>query len=499
MSDQPQDIGQNYQKTVMLFPEAIIVLDGTGTLIRADKQTVRIFGWENEQELIGKKVFDFVVDEDKQIVQAAFEKILLDGSITNVQCTALTKDGSHLRVSASGSLFVDSQGNPKEVICIIHNITLHLSEFEQVKEAERQLSEAQQIAHFGSWEWDIPLNKFQWTDEMFKLFALVPQSMPVNNETLVAHVHEEDKEKVKNFITNSLNNGSDILDFRFVNSGNGTTSWLHSRSKTFYDAAHKPLRMVGTVHDITHEKEIDQVKTQFLSLASHQMRGPLTTINWHAEMLLQQQGEGLSETQKKYINELYNASKRIVQLTNDLLTVSELELGRMPFKPEKLSLPKIAKRVLESFERTIVEKKLNFKEVYSDDLPEIETDLFLLKTIFNELIANAVDYTPPEGTITMSIAVDPQKTNTFLLIITDTGYGIPQVEQEKVFTKMFRASNAKTKVMGGTGLGLYIITLILKLNGGKIWFTSEENKGTTFTVSLPFVPKSLEGAITIGV
>ncbi len=184
---------------------------------------------------------------------------------------------------------------------------------------------------------------------------------------------------------------------------------------------HKPLRIVGTVHDITHDKEIDQVKTQFLSMASHQMRGPLTTINWNAEMLLQQQAQGLTDTQKKYIQELFNASKRIVLLTNDLLTVSELELSRMPFKPEKLSFPKIAKRVLEDYERTIAEKKINFKEIYSGDLPEIVTDLFLLKTVFHQLIANSINYTPPEGTITLNISTDASRTNTVLISIADSG------------------------------------------------------------------------------
>ena len=169
---------------------------------------------------------------------------------------------------------------------------------DQLREAERQLSEAQQIARFGSWEWDILSNTFHWTDEMYRLFALTPQSVPVSNEVLLSNVHAEDKERVKTFISQSLTNGSDILDFRFVNPDNGTTHWFHSRSKTFYDADHKPLRMVGTVHDVTHEKEIDQAKTQFLSLASHQMRSPLTTINWNAEMLLQQHAEGLSDMQK---------------------------------------------------------------------------------------------------------------------------------------------------------------------------------------------------------
>jgi PAS domain S-box-containing protein len=499
MSDSPQDIESHYQKLQKLtdnsLPEAIVVVDLNAVITKADKQTLKMFGWDNEQEVVGQKVFDFVTENDRQAVEQAFHKILADGSVTNIQCTAIKKDRSELRISANGSLFVDSQGSPKEVVVVVHDISSQASAIEQLKEAERQHSEAQQIAHFGSWEWDITSNTFLWTDEMFRLFGITPQSVQVNNDLLIAHVHQEDKENVKNFINQSLEEGSGVLDFRYVNPDNGTTQWFHTRSKTFYDEDHKPLRMVGTVHDVTHEKELDQVKTQFLSLASHQMRGPLTTINWQAEMLLQQQTDNLTENQKKYIQELYAASKQIVQVTNDLLTVSELELGRMPFKQEKLSLPKIIKRVLEDYDHKIAEKKIRFKEVYNGDFPEIETDFFLVKTIFNELISNAVTYTPPEGTITLTVSIDPQRTNTFLVSIADTGYGIPKDQQEKVFSKMFRATNAKEKVMRGTGLGLYIVKLIMKLMGGEIWFTSELDKGSTFYVTLPFVPKHIEQAV----
>lgn len=491
MNDTIHKIEFREQRLVNTLPEAILVLDLNAIIISVDKQTLKMFGWEKEQELVGKNGIDFVVDEDKQMTESALQRVLLDGRVSELVFTLIKKDGSRIRVSASGSLSADSQGNPKGIIVVVRDITTQNAKTDQLEEAERQLSEAQQIAHFGSWEWDILLDKYHWTDEMYRLFCLALQT-PVSNEVLLANVHLEDKEKVNNFITQSLVNGSDVLDFRFVNPENGTIHWFHCRSKTFYDADHKPLRMVGTVHDVTHEKEIDQVKTQFLSLASHQMRGPLTTINWHAEMLLQQQSDGLSDTQKKYIQELYNASKRTVQLTNALLTVSELELGTMPFKPEKLSLPKIAKRVLEDYDHAIAENKLNFKEVYSGDLPEIQTDLYLLKTIFHVLVSNAISYTPPEGTITMTISVDSTRTNTFLLTVTDTGYGIPKDQQDKMFTKLFRASNVKTKVMAGSGLGLYIVKLILELNGGEIWFTSEENKGSTFSISLPFVPKTMQ-------
>ncbi|HSW97071.1 MAG TPA: PAS domain-containing sensor histidine kinase [Candidatus Saccharimonadales bacterium] len=496
MSDIPQGNTPSFQKRVVLFPEAIIILDLKGIITRVNKQVLNIFGWETEQELINRNFAEFSSEEDKSTIQTAIARMVTDGSVSNVQYLALKKDGSMLRVSFSGSVFKDNQGNPQEIICVLHDITPHLSELEQVREAQRQLSEAQQIAHFGSWVWDIQTNKFHWTEEMFRLFGVTTLS-EVNNDTLMAYIVEEDRDKVKSFIEQSLKEGKSSIDFRVMLPENEKTQWFHSRTKTFFDLDHKPLRMVGTVHDITHDKEIDQVKTQFLSMASHQMRGPLTTINWNAEMLLQQQAQGLTDSQRKYIQELYNASKRIVQLTNDLLTVSELELSRMPFKPETLSLEKIIKRVLEDFQHTITDKKITLKETYAEKLPDIQTDLFLLKTIFQQLIANAVNYTPAQGTISIGVSIDQTKKNMFLISISDTGYGIPKNEQEKVFSKMFRATNAKANVMGGTGLGLYIVKLIVKLNGGEIRFSSEENKGSTFTIELPFVPTNLSSAIKL--
>lgn len=380
------DIHSSYDLLQNQFPEAIIILDPQKKIVAVDKQTLSIFGWGTESELVGKDGMTFVVEEDRGKAKYIVSKVLSDNYVKDVTFRALKKDGSTIQVAGSASLLVDSQGNPKEIVLIVHDVALQKAGIEQ----------------------------------------------------------------------------------------------------------HKPVRMVGTVHDVTHEKEIDKVKTQFLSLASHQLRGPLTTINWHAEMLLQQQSEGLSETQKKYIQELYNASKRTVQLTNALLNVSSLELGTMPFKPEDLSLEKIAKRVLEDYQNQIAEKHLTFNEEYADNLPMVKTDLFLLKTIYHTLISNAVNYTPDGGKIDFHIGLDPQQQETFIISITDTGYGIPKDQQDKIFTKLFRAPNAKAKVMNGTGLDLYIVKLILELNGGDISFVSEENKGTAFTITLPFVPKPVQ-------
>src|SRR5258708_7843169 len=175
MSDEPQGM-KSFQRRVVLFSEAFLFLDINGTIKKIDKQALKMFGWENEQELVGKSFFDLTSDSDKQNIQQEFQKIITDGHIADLQCLAIKKDGTYLQVSVSGSLFSKEQEAQKEVVFVIHDITPHLSELEQVREAERQLSEAQQIAHFGSWEWDIPSNKFRWTDEMYRLFGMNPQS-----------------------------------------------------------------------------------------------------------------------------------------------------------------------------------------------------------------------------------------------------------------------------------------------------------------------------------
>src|SRR6266851_729650 len=139
MSDQPPDIGQGFQRRVVLFPEALLFLDVNATITDIDKQMLKIFGWENEQELVGKSFFDLTSDQDKQNVQQSFQKILIDGHITDFQCLAIKKDGTYLRVPVSGSVFNKEQGAQKEIILVVHDITPHLSELEQVREAERQL------------------------------------------------------------------------------------------------------------------------------------------------------------------------------------------------------------------------------------------------------------------------------------------------------------------------------------------------------------------------
>jgi methyl-accepting chemotaxis protein len=251
---------------------------------------------------------------------------------------------------------------------------------------------------------------------------------------------------------------------------------------------------VGIERDITKEKQVDQAKTEFVSLASHQLRTPLSTINWYAEMLLAGDAGKITEDQKKYLQEIYHGNQRMVDLVNALLNVSRLELGTFVVEPEQIDILKITRSVLDELKPKVDEKKLIVKEEHQGDLPEINADPKLTRIIIQNLLSNAVKYTPESGKVDVGISLKhkgelvegkPVIKDSVLISVKDTGYGIPEHQQDKMFTKLFRADNVKEKDTEGTGLGLYIIKSILNQCNGKVWFKSIEDKGTTFYILMP--------------
>jgi PAS domain S-box-containing protein len=260
---------------------------------------------------------------------------------------------------------------------------------------------------------------------------------------------------------------------------------------TVYDAAisvtpildeTKNIRFfVALERDITKAKEIDRTKTEFVSLASHQLRTPLSAINWFTEMLLSEDAGKINAIQKEYLNEVYRGNKRMVDLVNALLNVSRVDLGTFEVEPEPVDVVSISKDVIAEMKKMVAERNIDVIENY-DEVPMIMLDPKLIRIIFQNLISNAVKYTPSRGKVEVTVK---NIGDNLEIVVSDTGYGIPANQQDKVFTKLFRADNIQAMDTEGTGLGLYIIKSVLDESGGKISFVSKENKGTTFTVVLP--------------
>ena len=240
--------------------------------------------------------------------------------------------------------------------------------------------------------------------------------------------------------------------------------------------------------------EVDTAKSEFVSLASHQLRTPPTAIAWITERLLGGKVGELNNKQKEYFEDIRRSNQRIIELVNALLNVSRIELGVFKVEPVPADIKVLVRGLVEEVKIMLAAKRLKLREKYAAQSLVIPVDVDLFRTVIQNLLINAINYTPEGGEITVEVSLGHKgevfggrkiEENSCLVRVSDTGYGIPQDQQDKIFTKLFRADNVKKKHTDGTGLGLYIVKSILDPSGGSIQFTSAENKGSTFLVTIP--------------
>ena len=256
----------------------------------------------------------------------------------------------------------------------------------------------------------------------------------------------------------------------------------------------KIIGAIDVFRDITKEKDIDKAKNEFVSLASHQLKTPPTAIKMLTERLLGDKMGKLEKNQKEYLTDIRYSNQRMIDLVNALLNVSRIELGAFIIQVNEKDACAIMQSILDELKSVIDKQQLKVKTIAPKNNILLMLDEPLFRTIINNVIINAINYTKQRGDIQVEYkAVNKgQKLgekileeDCFAVIVSDNGYGIPEYQQNKVFAKFFRGDNAREKHTDGTGPGLYIVKSILDNSGGLIWFSSQENKGSIFYITIP--------------
>lgn len=239
------------------------------------------------------------------------------------------------------------------------------------------------------------------------------------------------------------------------------------------------------IHDVTEDRALDDAKSGFISVASHQLRTPLTTIRWYSEMLLSDDAGALTPSQKDFLAEIHGGAERLYQTIDLLLGISRVESGKFKTEKEIIDLDALTREIAKDLALTMDQKKLVFTVVPPAEPVPVSLDPLQLRQVVMNLISNAVRYTNENGMIEARWGRSEDGKDV-VYAVADNGIGIPKPQQSRIFTKFFRAENALQKVPDGSGLGLALVRELVESWGGHVRFETEEGKGTTFFFTIPF-------------
>ena len=247
-------------------------------------------------------------------------------------------------------------------------------------------------------------------------------------------------------------------------------------------------RILGTVYlfdDITREKEIDQMKSDFISLVSHELRTPLTSIIGFVSFILDGKAGAINDRQRNSLARVQRQSKRLAALINDLLDISRIESGRIQMDQEPIPLLEIVTQRIEEIRPQADEKSIRLALTAPESVPKVLGDEARMGQVFTNLIGNAIKFTPENGEVNVKVEADG---NLLHVEVIDTGPGIPPEERQKIFDKFYQLSDISTRQQGGSGLGLSISKSIVEAHGGKLWIDDgNQGKGSNFQFVLPLI------------
>ncbi|MEQ1704987.1 MAG: ATP-binding protein [Rickettsiales bacterium] len=374
----------------------------------------------------------------------------------------------------------------------------------------------------GIWDWeDMTKDEEYWSPQFKKLLGYEGDEIKASYNEFESHLHPDDREKIKQEMKAHFEHNIPFNSECRLRKKSGDYCWFRAKAITVRDANNNPIRMVGSIRDITQRKageeklreyaqqmevkskelavakeqaeQANNMKSEFLANMSHEIRTPMNAVIGMTSMLLE---SDMPAEQKQKLDLIHRSSEALLEIINDILDISKIEAGKMDLEPITFNLRNTILEITELFSARCNEKGIKILMQYVPATPEWVTgDVGRIRQVIINLVGNAIKFTY-SGHVMISVKstyVDSEKTHLHFEV-TDTGMGIPEKIQKKLFEKFVQGDSSTTRKYGGTGLGLAICFRLVELMGGKIGVRSKENKGSTFwfELDLPLSDAKLE-------
>ncbi|MDQ3099387.1 MAG: PAS domain-containing protein [bacterium] len=474
---------------LQIIPNSLVVLDESFLITYINPRTVALFGYR-EDELIGKNIkLLFEGDESYDSFRKKLNVVVSNHLSLEEEITMSSAYGYTIPIQVTAKSFFDKKSQS-------HTIFLICTSLKELTDKTIALaqSKAQDYAILSSIGDGMIVTDAQQNISMMNNTALQMTGLELKDVIGRTFI---DVIPLKDNAGNALTDDELPITLAFLSGEKVTTSsiantlYLRKSDTSLYPVAITvtPIKLQETIEgtitlmrDITYEKEVDKMKTEFISLVSHQLKTPLSALRWFSGMLLEEIYGKLSSEQKEIGENIHGSTLRMITLVNGLLDISRLEAGRIIHTPVMTDLKKLLESIITELQLKIDEKRQHIHIDTSSELSPISVDPDLVRQVYLNFLTNAIKYTPEEGDIYISIEIAPTM---IISKVRDTGYGIPQKDTSRVFQKFYRGENILKYEADGNGFGLYLAKAIVESFGGVIGFESQEGKGSVFWFSIP--------------
>jgi PAS domain S-box-containing protein len=494
---------QRYRTLIASMSEGIVMQAQDGTILTCNAAAERILGLTYDQ-LIGRTSVDprwRAVHEDGSPFPGETHPAMITLTTgkpqTNVVMGVHKPDGSQRWILVNSQpLFDTEQTLPYAVVTTFTDITERKQTEGELEALSQRLQLATETGGIGIWDWDIQTDTLVWDGQMFRLYGLNQSTF--TGKTLDTWesglLHPEDFRRMHDEMQLALI-GDGTLDTEFrITRPDGQLRHLKVKAVIFRDGEGQPMRMIGVNWDITllkqaeeglrlaleKEKEVGELKSRFVSVASHEFRTPLATILATTETLTIYR-ERMDETQiDNRLGKIRHQVNHMREIMDDVLQLARIQARRIEFHPADSDLKALCQDIMEEFQsRAEYRDRIIFTGPAGPVMVWI--DLHLMRQIISNLVSNALKYSPADTAIQFELSYDAERVR---CRVVDRGMGIPPEDLKHLFEPFHRAGNVRG--IAGTGLGLSIVHEAVLTHGGSIEVESEVGQGTTFTVLLPF-------------
>jgi len=365
---------------------------------------------------------------------------------------------------------------------------------EAIRNKEQSLSQAQRIAHLGSWEWNLLSGERLCSDEAHRIYGFDVSMPSATLPQVLRVIYPDDREIAGAAIKDMMQAGRGYdLEYRIVRP-DGVVRTIHEQTEVVMDSLGRPIRALGTVHDVTERKHAEEqreellaeveraleFRNQFLSITSHELKTPITILKGYAQLLHERaQQLGLPKMLKP-IDVINRQATVMSTLIDDLLDLSRLENDKIAFTADTFDLNDVVEHALQDVTLNASEFELRLDRP-GEPVYVVGDDVRIQQVISN-LLTNAVKYSGERKVVEVSVRAEAGQAR---VSVRDYGIGVAEQDQERVFDLYYRASNLTSTHSGGLGLGLYISRIIVERHGGAMRLTSTLGEGSEFTFSLP--------------